>query len=87
MKKAIVITVIGTLFLASCAQNKEKRDEFKKEHNKDYMVNSMGDSAVANSENSSTTQNPTINASTIDTTQTPTNYESTKPNTEVGGHR
>lgn len=81
------ITILSTLFLASCAQNKEKREEFKEEHNKDFMVNSMGDSAVANSENSSNTQNPTINASTIDSTKNPTNYKSTEPNTQGGGMR
>ncbi|WP_238555044.1 hypothetical protein [Chryseobacterium sp. P1-3] len=36
--------------MGSCAQNKEKREEFKDEHNKESLRNKMGDSAVANSE-------------------------------------
>ncbi|PXW16561.1 hypothetical protein C8D70_10358 [Chryseobacterium sp. CBTAP 102] len=41
--------VVGLLFLGSCAQNKEKREEYKEAHNKDSLRNRMGDSAVANS--------------------------------------
>ncbi len=50
MKKLWIGTVLGLLFLGSCAQNKEKREEFKDAHNKDSLRNRMGDSAVANSE-------------------------------------
>ncbi|OCA74674.1 hypothetical protein [Chryseobacterium arthrosphaerae] len=50
MKKFWIGAVLGLLFLGSCAQNKEKREEFKDAHNKDSLRNSMGDSAVANSE-------------------------------------
>lgn len=50
MKKLWIGAVLGILFLGSCAQNKEKREEFKDAHNKDSLRNSMGDSAVANSE-------------------------------------
>ncbi|QIY89337.1 hypothetical protein [Chryseobacterium gallinarum] len=50
MKKIWIVAVSGLLFLASCAQNKEKREEFKDEHNKESLRNKMGDSAVANSE-------------------------------------
>ncbi|KMQ64365.1 hypothetical protein ACM46_08730 [Chryseobacterium angstadtii] len=50
MKKLWIGAVLGILFLGSCAQNKEKREEFKEEHNKDSLRNRMGDSAVANSE-------------------------------------
>ncbi|REC79562.1 hypothetical protein DRF60_06830 [Chryseobacterium elymi] len=50
MKKLWIGAVLGILFLGSCAQNKEKREEFKDEHNKDSLRNNMGDSAVANSE-------------------------------------
>ncbi|SEW01411.1 hypothetical protein SAMN05421841_0623 [Chryseobacterium wanjuense] len=50
MKKLLLGAVVGSLFLASCAQNKEKREEFKDDHDKSAMRNSMGDSAVANSE-------------------------------------
>lgn len=87
MKKAITITILGTLFLGSCAQNKEKREEYKDNHDKGFLVNKMGDSAVAHSENATFSKDDTINASTIDTTKSTTNYKKTKPNTEVGGHR
>ncbi|MGK6342562.1 hypothetical protein ACMGDK_10000 [Chryseobacterium sp. DT-3] len=50
MKKLWIGAILGVLFLGSCAQNKEKREEFKDEHNKDSLRNNMGDSAVANSE-------------------------------------
>ncbi len=50
MKKLLIGAVLGSLFLGSCAQNKEKREEFKDDHDKSAMRNSMGDSAVANSE-------------------------------------
>ncbi|PWN67860.1 hypothetical protein [Chryseobacterium oncorhynchi] len=50
MKKLWIGAFFGLLFLGSCAQNKEKREEFKDAHNKDSLVNRMGDSAVANSE-------------------------------------
>ena len=50
MKKLWIGTVLGLLFLGSCADKKENREEFKDEHNKDSLRNNMGDSAVANSE-------------------------------------
>lgn len=50
MKKLWIGAVLGVMFLGSCAQNKEKREEFKDEHNKDSLRNKMGDSAVANSQ-------------------------------------
>ncbi|UTX50329.1 hypothetical protein [Chryseobacterium sp. MA9] len=49
MKKLWIGAVLGLLFLGSCAQNKEKREEYKDAHNKDSLRNKMGDSAVANS--------------------------------------
>ncbi|WP_126651741.1 hypothetical protein [Chryseobacterium aureum] len=49
MKKLLTGAVLGLLFLGSCAQNKEKREEYKEAHNKDSLRNKMGDSAVANS--------------------------------------
>ncbi|RXM51641.1 MULTISPECIES: hypothetical protein [unclassified Chryseobacterium] len=55
MKKLWIGAVLGLLFLGSCAQNKEKREEFKDAHNKDSLLNKMGDSAVANSESSTVT--------------------------------
>ncbi|MCJ8155654.1 hypothetical protein MKJ01_18005 [Chryseobacterium sp. SSA4.19] len=50
MKKLLAGAVLGCLLLGSCAQNKENREEFKEERNKDYMRNSMGDSAASHSE-------------------------------------
>ncbi|MGU3375871.1 hypothetical protein [Chryseobacterium sp. M5A1_1a] len=50
MKKLWIGAVLGLFFLGGCAQNKEKREEFKDAHNKDSLRNRMGDSAVANSE-------------------------------------
>lgn len=50
MKKLWIGAVLGVIILGSCAQNKEKREEFKNEHDKDSLRNHMGDSAVANSE-------------------------------------
>ncbi|MDP9960535.1 hypothetical protein [Chryseobacterium lathyri] len=50
MKKLWIGAILGVLFLGSCAQNKEKREEFKDGRNKDSLRNKMGDSAVANSE-------------------------------------
>ncbi|WP_330747189.1 hypothetical protein [Chryseobacterium sp. CP-77] len=49
MRKLWIGAVFGLLFLGSCAQNKEKREEYKEAHNKDSLRNRMGDSAVANS--------------------------------------
>lgn len=85
MKKLWIGAVLGLLFLASCADKKENREEFKEEHNKDSLRNKMGDSAVANSEHaplSKDTQNVAK-----DTAQTPTNYQKTKPNTQGAGTR
>jgi len=50
MKKLWIGAVLGLAFLGSCAQNKEKREEFKDERDKEYLRNSMGDTAAAHSE-------------------------------------
>ncbi|SHF02190.1 hypothetical protein [Chryseobacterium takakiae] len=50
MTKLFTAAVFAALFLGSCAQKKENREEFKDERNKEYMRNSMGESAAANSE-------------------------------------
>lgn len=50
MTKLFTAAVFAILFLGSCAQKKENREEFKDERNKEYMRNSMGESAAANSE-------------------------------------
>ncbi|MCE3076338.1 hypothetical protein [Chryseobacterium gwangjuense] len=55
MKKLWIIVVLGLVFLGSCADKKENREEFKEAHNKDSIRNSMGDSAVMNSEPSQIT--------------------------------
>lgn len=55
MKKLWIVTVLGLTFLGSCADKKENREQFKEEHNKDSVRNSMGDSAVVNSEPSQVT--------------------------------
>lgn len=54
MKKLWIAAVASLVFLGSCADKKENREEFKEAHNKDSVRNSMGDSAVANSEPSQT---------------------------------
>ena len=69
MKKLWIGAVLGLFFLGSCAQNKEKREEFKDEHDKNAMRNSMGDSAVANSEQATATVSDSLKAKT-DTTKT-----------------
>jgi hypothetical protein len=46
MRKLLAGAVLAGLFLGSCAQNKEKREEFKDERNKEYMRNNMGDTAA-----------------------------------------
>lgn len=50
MKKLFAGAVLALLFLGNCAQKKENREEFKDERNKDYMRNSMGDTAASHSE-------------------------------------
>lgn len=50
MRKLLAGAVLAGLFLGSCAQNKEKREEFKDERNKEYMRNNMGDTAASHSE-------------------------------------
>lgn len=50
MRKLLAAAVLSAFFLGSCAQNKEKREEFKDEHNKDHMRNDMGESAASHSE-------------------------------------
>lgn len=32
MRKYILVAILGSLFLASCAQKEEKREEFKEDH-------------------------------------------------------
>jgi hypothetical protein len=48
MKKLIIPVLMAVASIAtSCAQDKEKREEFKEDHYKNEMVNDLGDSAVA----------------------------------------
>ncbi|GAA5084720.1 hypothetical protein GCM10023210_04780 [Chryseobacterium ginsengisoli] len=69
MKKLWIGAVLGLLFLGSCADKKENREEFKEEHNKDSLRNSMGDSAVANSEPTQANPSDTAKAK-MDSTKT-----------------
>lgn len=85
MKKLWMGAVLGLLFLGSCADKKENREEFKAEHNKDSLRNKMGDSAVANSEQAPVSGK--IPEAAKDTAESPTNYEKTKPNTQGAGTR
>lgn len=64
MKKLWIGAILGSLFLGSCAQNKEKREEYKDEHDKNAMRNTMGDSAVANSEQAPATPSDTVKVKT-----------------------
>ena len=66
MTKLFTAAVFALLFLGSCAQKKENREEFKDERNKEYMRNSMGESAVANSE-MATADSSTIKSDTLST--------------------
>lgn len=68
MKKFWIGAIFGLIFLGSCAQNKEKREEFKEAHNKDSLRNRMGDSAVANSEPAPVT--PDTSKAKTDSTKT-----------------
>lgn len=68
MKKFWIGAIFGLIFLGSCAQNKEKREEFKEAHNKDSLRNRMGDSAVANSEPAPAT--PDTSKAKTDSTKT-----------------
>ncbi|MGE8556446.1 MAG: hypothetical protein ACN6OB_21205 [Chryseobacterium jejuense] len=68
MRKLWLGAILGLLFLGSCAQNKEKREEFKDAHNKDSLRNRMGDSAVANSEPAPAT--PDTSKAKTDSTKT-----------------
>lgn len=79
--------LLGLILLGSCADKKENREEFKADHNKDYMRNSLGDTATANSEMTPTdTDTP---KDLKDTAAASTDYKSkeNRPNTSVGGSR
>ncbi|RMZ59566.1 hypothetical protein D1632_08010 [Chryseobacterium nematophagum] len=54
MKNLLLATIGGLLFLTSCADKKQNREEFKEEHNKEALRNNLGDSAVAHSESAQT---------------------------------
>ena len=47
MKKLFAAAVLGLLFLGSCAQKEQKREEFKDEYSAEHMRNVQGDSAVS----------------------------------------
>ncbi len=51
MKKLVLMAILGSLFIVSCAQKEEKREDFKEEHTVDEKRNTgvpkaaMSDSA------------------------------------------
>lgn len=47
MKKLMAIAAVSLLFIASCAQKEEKREEFKEDKSAEHMRNIQGDSAVS----------------------------------------
>lgn|GEM_PF-3773555 len=47
MKKLMAIAAVALLFIASCAQKEEKREEFKEDKSAEHMRNIQGDSAVS----------------------------------------
>jgi hypothetical protein len=65
MKKLWIGTVLGLLFLGSCADKKENREAYKEAHDKDSLRNKMGDSAVANSEPAPTNSSDSTKKDTI----------------------
>ncbi|MDC8103112.1 hypothetical protein ACNFU2_21215 [Chryseobacterium sp. PTM-20240506] len=67
MKKLWIGAVLGLFIMSSCAQNKEKREEFKDEHDKNAMRNTMGDSAVANSDTAQTNPSDSLKTKTDST--------------------
>jgi len=85
MKKPIT-AIIFLLTILSCGQSKENREEFKGKHDKDFLRNKLGDSAVANSEMSSVSSDSS--SISREPVESPTNYKkNNKPNTAVGGSR
>jgi len=49
MKKVLAIVFLGTLFLTSCAQKEEKREEFKEEHNVEKRNDGVPEAAMSDS--------------------------------------
>lgn len=47
MKKLFAVAAVSLLFLGSCAQKEQKREEFKEENSAEHMRNVQGDSAVS----------------------------------------
>ncbi|KQR93268.1 hypothetical protein ASG01_08705 [Chryseobacterium sp. Leaf180] len=87
MKILLTSAVAGLLFLGSCAQKKENREEYKAEHDKEYMKNSLGDTAVNHSE----PVPPGSVGATVQPKDTMTeksvNQNKQVPDTERGGYR
>ncbi|WP_143883997.1 hypothetical protein [Chryseobacterium binzhouense] len=88
MKTTVAIIALASLTFGSCADKKENREEFKEEHNKDFMRNNMGETAASNSEQSPYPDTDTPKA-LRDTAASATDYKSkeSRPNTSVGGSR
>lgn len=47
MKKFAAAALLGILFLGSCAQKKEAREEYKENHDKMDRANNSGDDALS----------------------------------------
>ena len=87
MKNSQILTFLGTLLLLiQCAQKKQDREDFKNEHNKDFLRNKVGNTAVPNSESANIQDDSSTVSRKVDVT--PTNYKKdNEPNTKVGGAR
>lgn len=87
MKKLLCTAAAAVLFLSSCAQSKENREEFKEEHNKEHMKNSLGDTAVQHSEPVAPgTVGATVQPEDTMTDRT-VNKKKQVPDLQQGGHR
>ena len=65
MKKFILPAAIAAITFLSCAQKKEKREEYKEDHYKNEMVNNLGDSAVAATDSANAAQTPASKSDTL----------------------
>ena len=49
MKKLFAIAILSTFFVASCAQEKEEREDFKEEHNVEKRNAGVPEAALSDS--------------------------------------
>ncbi|MCW3170634.1 hypothetical protein OMO38_19060 [Chryseobacterium sp. 09-1422] len=86
MKSTRYTALTILLVLINCAQKKEGREDYKNEHDKDFLRNKVGNSAVPNSEKAITVDDSSTVSKQAE--ESPTNYKkNNKPNTGVGGAR